>query len=63
MKSERAAANRSHSFGFRGGSGAVVQLIECRERIRAIKDGSALNFVTIDQIAWSIDSAEEHAAP
>ncbi len=48
--------------GFKAESGALLQLVRCTERFCAVKDGSLLSVVTIDEIAWRIDSADESAA-
>jgi hypothetical protein len=45
--------------GFKAESGALLQLVGRTERFWAIKDGSLLSVVAIDEIAWRIDSADE----
>lgn len=47
--------------GFKAESGALLQLVRCTERFCAVKDGSLLSVVTIDEIAWRIDSTDDFA--
>lgn len=49
-------------IAFKAESGALLQLVRCTERFCAVEDGSLLSVVTIDEIAWLIDSADESAA-
>lgn len=48
--------------GFKAESGALSQLVRCTERFCAVKDGSLLSVVTIDEIAWWSDFADDSAA-